>query len=48
MFDRGMMKLDQYDHFSDRYDECCQPDYDYERGQYVHEQGCTRHEGEEG
>jgi len=21
--------------------ECCQPDYDYERGQYVHNDDCT-------
>ena len=26
---------------------CCEPDYDYERGQYVHEEGCTRREEEE-
>ena len=27
--------------------ECCTADYDYELGQYVHEEGCTRREDEE-
>lgn len=30
----------------ERDESCCEPDYDYERGQYVHDASCTRRERE--